>query len=73
MAAVTICGDFGAPTPKKSLTVSIVVPSIYHEVMGPGAMILVFRMLSFNPAFSVSSFTFIKRLFSSSLIITPLS
>ena len=42
MAAVTICGDFGAPTPKKSLTVSIVVPSIYHEVMGPGAMILVF-------------------------------
>ena len=30
-------------TPKiKSLTVSIVSPSIYHEVMGPDAMILVF-------------------------------
>ena len=30
------------------------------------AMILVFWMLSFKPAFSLSSFTFIKRLFSSS-------
>ena len=36
--------------------------------MGPDAMILVFWMLSFKPAFSLSSFTFIiKRLFSSSL------
>ena len=34
--------------------------------MGPDAMILVFRMLSFKPTFSLSSFTFIKRLFSSS-------
>ena len=34
--------------------------------MGPEAMILVFWMLSFKPTFSVSSFTFIKRLFSSS-------
>ena len=32
------------------------------------AMILVFWMLSFKPAFSLSSFTFIKRLFSSSLL-----
>ena len=32
------------------------------------AMTLVFRMLSFNPDFSVSSFIFIKRLFSSSLL-----
>ena len=32
--------------------------------MGPDAMILVFWMLSFKPAFSLSSFTFIKRLFS---------
>ena len=31
----------------KSLTVSIVSPSICHEVMGPDAMILVFWMLSF--------------------------
>ena len=50
----------------KSLTVSSVSPSICHEVMGPDVMILVFRMLSFKPAFSLSSFTFIKRLFSSS-------
>ena len=46
----------------KSATVS---PSICHEVMGPDAMIFVFWMLSFKPTFSLSSFTFIKRLFSS--------
>ena len=34
--------------------------------MGPDAMILVFRMLSFKPAFSLLSFTLIKRLFNSS-------
>ena len=45
----------------KSLTVSIVSPSICHEVMGPDAMILVFLILNFKPAFSLSSFTFIKR------------
>ena len=54
------------PKKMKSLTVSIVSPSICHEVMGPDAMILVFWMLSFNPAFSLFSFTFVKRLFSSS-------
>ena len=54
--------------PKKMQSVSIVSPSICHEVMGPGAMILVFWMLSFKPTFSLSSFTFIKRLFSSSLL-----
>ena len=54
----------------KSITVSIVSPSICHEVMGPDAMILVFWMLSFKPAFSLSSFTFIKRLFSSSSLST---
>ena len=36
------------------------------KVMGPDAMILVFWMLSFKPTFLLSSFTFIKRLFSSS-------
>ena len=46
----------------KSLTVSIVSPSICHEVMGLDAMILVFGILSFKPSFSLSSFTFIKRL-----------
>ena len=37
-----------------------------HEIMGPDTMILVFWMLSFKPFFSLSSFTFIKRLFNSS-------
>ena len=50
----------------KSDTVSTDSPSISHEVMGPDAMILVFGMLSFKPTFPLSSFTFIKRLFSSS-------
>ena len=35
--------------------------------MGPDATILVFWMVSFKPTFSLSSFTFIKRLFSSLL------
>ena len=52
----------------KSLTVSIVSPSICHEVMGPDAMILVFWILSCKPAFSLFSFTFIKRVFTSSLL-----
>ena len=65
-AAVTICIDFG--TQENSLTVSIISPSICHEVMEPDATILVFLMLSFKPAFSLSSFTFIKRLFISSLL-----
>ena len=37
----------------ESLSVSIVSPSICHEVMGLDAMILVFLMLSFKPAFSL--------------------
>ena len=49
----------------KSVTASIVSPSICHEMMGLDAMILVFWMLSFKPAVSLS-FTFIKRLFTSS-------
>ena len=48
MAALTICSDFGAQE-KKSLIVSIVSPSICHEVMGLNAMILIFWMLSFEP------------------------
>ena len=53
MAAVTISSDFGAQE-NKSVTVSIVSPSIYHEVMGLDAMILVFWMLSFNPMNSLN-------------------
>ena len=56
------------PQEIKSVTVYIVSPSISHEVMGPDTIILVFWMLSFKPTFSLSSFTFIKRLFNSSLL-----
>ena len=54
------------PKKIKSVIVSIVSLYICHEVMGPDAMIFIFWMFSFKPAFSLSSFTFIKRLFSSS-------
>ena len=54
------------PPKIKYLTVSTVSPSICHEGMGPDTMILVFWMLSSKPMFSLSSFTFIKKLVSSS-------
>ena len=53
------------PKKIKSVPASTFPPSICNEVMGPDTMILVFWMLSLMPAFSLSSFTFIKRLFSS--------
>ena len=54
------------PPKIKSVTVSTVSPSVSHEVMGPDVMIFVSWMLRFKPTFSLSSFTFSKRLFSSS-------
>ena len=54
------------PKKIKFLTLSIVSPSICHEVMVPDAKIFVFWMLSFKLTFSFFSFAFIKRLFSSS-------
>ena len=44
------------PQKIKSVTASNFPPSVHHEVMGLDAMILVFWMLSFKPAFSLSSF-----------------
>ena len=61
MDAVTICSDLRAKI-INSVTVSIVSPSIYHEVMGPERLTLFFECC-FKPDFSLSSFTFIKRLF----------
>ena len=66
MAVITNYSDFWSTKKIKSATVSTISPSICHEVMGPDAMILVFWMLSYKPTFSLSSFTFIKRFFSSS-------
>ena len=45
---------------------STVFSFICHEMMGQDTMIFIFWMLSFKPNFSLSSFTFIKRFFSSS-------
>ena len=53
--------------PKIKSAVSTVSPFICHRVMGPDTMILVSWVLSLKPTFSLTSFTFIKRLFSSSL------
>ena len=66
MAAVTVHSDFWAQE-NKICHCYFFLLSIFHEVMGPDAMILVFWMLSFKSAFSLSSFTFIKRFFSSLL------
>ena len=64
MAAVTIHSDFGAQE-YNFCHYFHVFPSICHDLMGPDAMILLSVILSFKPAFSFSSFTFIKRLLSS--------
>ena len=49
------------PKKIKSVTVSTVLLSICYEVMGLDVMILVFWILSFKPAFSLSSFTPLSR------------
>ena len=54
------------PPKIKSATISAVSQSICHEVMGLDPMIFVFWMLSFKLTFSLSFFTFIKKLLSSS-------
>ena len=56
MAAITICSDFGAPQNIKSATLSIVSPSISHEVMWLYAMTLAFWKVSFKPFFSTLLF-----------------
>ena len=65
MAVVTICSDFGVQENK--------LCHCFHCFLinfpwsdGANAMILVFCMLSFKPAFSLSSFSFNEKLFSSS-------
>ena len=54
------------PKKIKSVTASTFSPSISHDIMGLDAVILLFWMLSFKPTFSLYSFTFIKRFFTSS-------
>ena len=54
------------PKKRKSVMISTFSPSICHAVMGLDAMILVFLIFNLKPPFLLSSFTLIKRLFSSS-------
>ena len=63
-AAVMAYSDFGAQE-NKICHCLYFFPSIGHEVMRLDAMIFIFWMLSFKPAFPLSSLTVIKRLFSS--------
>ena len=56
------------PKRRKSVTASTFFPSICHNMMELDTMILVFWMLSFKPAFSLSSFILIKRLCSSFIL-----
>ena len=66
MAANTICSDFGAPK-NKFWHCFHCFPIYFPWSDGTDAMIFVFWMLSFKPNFLLS-FTFIKKLFSSSLL-----
>ena len=56
------------PKKRKYVNIYTFLPTICHEMIGQNVIILVFLMLSFKAAFSLSSFTLIKRLFSSSSI-----
>ena len=57
------------PPKIKSVTVSIVSPSICYEMMVLDAMIFRLWIMNFKQAFSLSFFTFIKRLFNSSSLL----
>ena len=67
MAAVTIYSDFEAQE-NEVCHCSHCFPIYLPWSAGTGCHDLCFWMLSFKPAFSFSSFTFIKSLFSSSLL-----
>ena len=61
MAAVTVCSNFGAQENKICHCFHF-SPSVCHEAKGPDDMILFVLILSFKPAFSLSSFTLNERL-----------
>ena len=65
MATVTVYSDFGAQK-EEICRYFHHFPSICHVVMGLDDSILVFLIFSLKVALSLSSFTLIKRLFSSS-------
>ena len=65
MAAVTTGSDFG-PHPPNSLSLFCCFPIYFPWSDGTRCHDLSFLNVDFNPTFSPSSFTFIKKLFSSS-------
>ena len=67
MVAVTVHSDFGAQEEEIGHYFHL-SPSVCHVVIGPDGIILVFLIFSFKLALSLSSFTLIKKLFSSSLL-----
>ena len=67
MAVVIICNDFGAQENKNG-TLFPLFPHYLPWSDRTGCHDLHFWMLSFKPAFSLSSFSFIKRYFSFSLL-----
>ena len=67
MAAVTICSDFRVQKNKVSHCFHC-FPIYFPWSDGTGCHDLRFLNVEFKPAFSLSPFTFIKRLFSSSLL-----
>ena len=67
MAAVSICSDFGTQE-NKICHCFHYFPIYLPWSDGTGTIIFIFWMFNFKPAFSFSSFTFINRLFHSSLL-----
>ena len=63
MAAVTVWGDFWRPR-KGNLSLLLLFPLLF--VSSEDLVLFLFLVLSFKPAFSLSSSTLIKRIFSSS-------
>ena len=53
VTTVTVHSGNLEPKKIKSVTVSIISPSICHKVMGPDSMILVFWMLTFKPEVNI--------------------
>ena len=67
MAAITICSDFGAPQNKVCHCFHC-FPVYVPQSDGTRCHDLSFLNVEFKPTFSLSSFTFIKTLFSSSML-----
>ena len=67
MAAITICSDFGAQESKVCHYFHC-FPICLPWNVGTGCYDLHFMNVEFKPAFSFSCFTFVKRLFNSSLL-----